>query len=128
MPAVSDEAAEFLTESKRLEEEGFDILGSEQGVDAETTKAIAYLVLDFIISARSGKEMRQLLNDYWKRQAHKAEMVDRHSDVKEVAKFGTASFAAMDKALELLEKEREKLEAYESFDVSDGEFTDIDES
>ena len=117
--------AEVAGYVKRLEEEGFDILGSEQKVDIEVTEALAYLALDFIISDKNSKDMRQLFNDYWKRQVHKAEMVARHSDVKEVAKFGTASFEAMDKALELLEKEREKLEAYESVDVV---VKDIDES
>lgn len=116
--------AEVAGYVKRLEEEGFDILGSEQGLDVETTRALAYLALDFIISDKSGKEMRQLFNDFCKRQAHKAEMVDRHSGVEEVAKMGKAGYEAIDKAYELLEKEREKLEAYESVDVT---VTDIDD-
>ncbi len=118
--------AEVAGYVRRLNEiEGFDILGSEQGVDVETTEALAYLALDFIISDRSGKEMRQLFNDFCKRQAHKAEMVAKHSDVEEVAKMGKAGYEAIDKAYELLEKEREKLEAYESVDVT---VKDIDES
>ena len=116
--------AEVAGYVRRLEEEGIDILGSEQELDVKTTEARAYLALDFIITDKNSKEMRQLFNDFCKRQVHKAEMVARHSDVKEVAKFGTASFAAMDKALELLEKEREKLEAYESTDVT---VTDVDD-
>lgn len=108
---------------EEIEELGIAVFDNTKDKEPQVVKALGKLVLRLGEASGNTKEILNLLKHYWEKMAHQEEVLDSLG-IKEVAKFGTASFDAMDKALEIIREEREKLEAYESVDVS---VTDIDD-
>jgi len=65
---------------KRLEEEGIATLDNTKAMDVQTLEALAYFALDFIMKKEDGREMRQLYNDFHKRQAHTGSVTEKLRD------------------------------------------------